>query len=262
MIDIPIDIDLRPRGEGSEERTKQEQREATALGALYISAAHIPDAPAEPPHVISEEETDRDTQIMACGSEADAVFWSGGGPASPPQSVADLVGQLAEGSIPLDPTLAAASFNGQGLDLAAVGLDANSTVSSIQALPQEQIQQLLQQLAGPAMFAQSDQHYNPIGTDQSGWAGYSTEFAQPQQYQDESDRGWKGRGRGRGRGRGGETGYRHHNKRPCSFFLAGRRAFEHSRNGVFPKNEAKLMMASEINRCKYGDQCDFAHEFS
>ena len=230
MIDIPIDIDLRPRGEGSEEKSKQELREQTALGALYMSPAHIPDVPSEPTHVITEEETDREVQVMTCGNEADAVFWSGG-PVSSAQSVADLVGQLAAGNMQIDPALGGASFNGHGLDLSAVGLDNNPTVSAIQALPQDQIQQLLHQLVTPGMFTQMDQQtssYNVAG-DQSGWSAYSAEYGQQQQqFQDEADRGWRGRARGRGRGRGSDTGYRPHNKSrrsPCNFFMAGRRAF-------------------------------------
>ncbi|KAG6918492.1 hypothetical protein DXG01_013852 [Tephrocybe rancida] len=145
LIDNPVVIEEeRSRGAGSEEKVIQEKREQTALGALYMSLAHIPDSPAEPPHVISEEETERDMATMTAGTDVDAVFWSSG-PVSPvAQSVADLVGQLATGAT--DPALSGAQFNGQGLDLAAVGLDATSTLAAVQALPQEQIQRLLQQL--------------------------------------------------------------------------------------------------------------------
>ncbi|KAG6878343.1 hypothetical protein C0993_008101 [Termitomyces sp. T159_Od127] len=144
LIDNPVVEEDRPRGSGSQEKEVQEKREQTTLGALYISPAHIPDSPAEPPHVISEEETERNMVAMTSGPEVDAVFWSSG-PVSPvAQSVAELVGQLASGGS--DPALSGAQFNGQGLDLAAVGLDATSTLAAVQALPQEQIQRLLQQL--------------------------------------------------------------------------------------------------------------------
>ncbi|KAF8075900.1 hypothetical protein FPV67DRAFT_1469704 [Lyophyllum atratum] len=256
LVEIPIDIELRQRGEGSEEKTTQETREQTALGALYMSPAHIPDSPAEPSHVIAEDEVDRNVQAMTSGPDVDAVFWSSG-PVSPvAHSVAELVGQLAGGNMNVDPALSGAQFNGQGLDLAAVGLDAGSTLAAVQALPQEHIQRLLQQLqtsatqqppnmSQPGLFPQSGQPptpYNAPDQNHNAWGGapnYSAEYGQGFQNHEE-DRNWGANGRGRGRGRGGrgrgrgEYGYRDNTRRPCTFFAAG--------------------------RCKYGDQCDFSHE--
>ncbi|KAG6819460.1 hypothetical protein H0H93_011630, partial [Arthromyces matolae] len=138
VIENPIVEDDRQPGSLSTEKTVQEKREQTALGALYMSPAHIPDSPAEPPHVISEEETDKSMVTMTSGPEVDAIFWNG--PIMPvAQSVAELVGQLANGG-GTDPSISGAHFNGQGLDLAAVGLDGSSTLAAVQALPQEQIQ--------------------------------------------------------------------------------------------------------------------------
>lgn len=230
VMEMPIDIEIRPRGEGSEEKVTQEQREQTALTALYMSSAHIPDSPAEPSHVIPEEDVDKDVKAMTSGPEVDAIFWSGGpiSPVSHVASVADLVGQLAVGN--MDPAMGSASFNGQGLDLKAVGLDASATLSAVQALPQEQLQALLQQLSTPTMYPQGGQPaFN--GTDQA-WPtqpGFQTEYGQG--FHD--DAGWPSdgrgrggsRGRGRGRGRGDDAGgYRHIKRKPCSFFAAGRRA--------------------------------------
>jgi protein phosphatase 1 regulatory subunit 10 len=231
VIEQPEDFEFRKRGEGSEEKVTQEQREQTALTALYMSPAHIPDSPAEPSHVIAEEDVDKDVKAMTSGPEVDAVFWSGGpiSPVSHVASVADLVGQLAVGN--MDPAMGGASFNGQGLDLKAVGLDASATLSAVQALPQEQLQQLLQQLSAPALYPPASQPaYN--GADQA-WPtpGFPTEYGQG--FHD--DAGWpssdagrgrgNGRGRGRGRGRGDDGGgYRHIKRKPCSFFAAGRRA--------------------------------------
>ncbi|KAG6873975.1 hypothetical protein C0995_007931 [Termitomyces sp. Mi166 len=164
LIDNPVVEEDRPRGSGSLEKDVQEKREQTTLGALYISPAHVPDSPAEPPHVISEAETDRTMVAMTSGPEADAVFWSSG-PVSPvAQSVAELVGQLASGAS-TDPALSAAQFNGQGLDLAAVGLDATSTLAAVQALPQEQIQRLLQQLQ-PLQQQQQQTQFPQTGQQQ------------------------------------------------------------------------------------------------
>lgn len=224
VIAIEIPIDLRPRGEESEEKTTQEQREQTALGALY-TPAHIPDTPAEPSSVMSEEEVDKDVKTMTSGPEVDAIFWSGGPAPSASHfpSVSDLVGQLAVGN--MDPALGGASFNGQGLDLKAVGLDANATLSAVQALPQEQLQQLLRQLTTPAMYGQAE-----YGGDQAWSASnqFSSEYGQGYQ-NDDHWAGGRGRGLGRGRGRGGRVddgGYRHNKRKPCSFFAAGRRASE------------------------------------
>lgn len=240
LIQFSDDLEQRLRGEQSEEKVRQEEREQTALGALYVLPAHIPESPSEATHVITEEETDQRLQTMTCGTEADEVFWNTD-MAIPPQTVAELVGQLAVGNIQMDAPLRGTSSAG-GFNLATVGFDSSSALSAIQSLPQEHIQQLLQQLANPALFSQTgverqSSSYGP--GDQSGWAGYSSDYSQQMsgssQYPEETDRGWRGKGRGRGRGRGGE--FRHNKSsretRPCSFFLAG--------------------------RCKYGDQCDFLH---
>ncbi|KAF8883408.1 hypothetical protein BD779DRAFT_1612268 [Infundibulicybe gibba] len=244
-LEIPADVESRPRGEGSEEKVTQEQREQTALGALY-TPTQVPDSPAEPVSVISEEEVDRDVKTMTSGPDVDSVFWSGAPVLAVPPltSVADLMGQLAAvGSVNGTDTIPGGggpSFSAPGVDLKAAGLDPSATLSAVQSLPQEQLQQLLQQLSAPALYGQAGQvPYN--GTDQA-WPTpnqYPAEYG----YQDDaaaadpwtSDRGrGRGRGRGGGRGRGDDGGYRHNKRKPCNFFAAG--------------------------RCKYGDQCDFAHE--
>ncbi|PFH50568.1 hypothetical protein AMATHDRAFT_75551 [Amanita thiersii Skay4041] len=256
FVEIPIDIDTRPRGEDSVEKVTQEQREQTALGALYMSNAQIPESPAEPAYVMPDEEVDKEVKRMTSGPEVDAMFWSADSitPAPHMATVSELVNQLAKGVV--DPSLNGMTpFNGQGLDLQAVGLNGNPTLSAVQALPQEHVQILLQQLRGQ-QFPQSNQQPpqpppgQPLGQAYGGapdqaWPStphhFSTDHGQGYNHDDaEHDRWTDGRGgRGRGRGRGGrgrgDDGYRHHNKRkPCSFFAAG--------------------------RCKYGDQCDFAHE--
>jgi protein phosphatase 1 regulatory subunit 10 len=150
----------------------------------------------------------------------------------------------------MDPSMIGTAPNTQGLDLTAI----------VQNLPQEQLQQLLQQLSGP--FGQVPQY----GGEESWTSAPSQSLAEyGQTYHEESDHmRWtsesKGRGRGRGRGRGGrEDGYRHIKRKPCSFFAAGRRAS----NLKLMSNEKETDYAtSEINRCKYGDQCDFAHDLT
>lgn len=251
LIDRPADIEntVPMRGERSQEKATQEQREQTALSAVYMTPQMIPDSPAEPAVVIPEEEVDKEVVTMICG-ESDSIFWSGGMPIEPVShtaSVADLVGQLANGGV--DPAMGGTHFNSQGLDMKSVGLDPSATLSAVSALPDEQLQQLLQQLAsyGPAGSnpSSSSSSYNDIDP---GYGAPPNQYANDygQSYYDDNERerwpqsGGRGRGRGRGfgRGRGGGRGsedYKQHNKRkPCSFFAAG--------------------------KCKFGDQCDFAHE--
>ncbi|KAJ7179627.1 hypothetical protein C8R46DRAFT_1160152 [Mycena filopes] len=247
------------RGSQSQEKATQEQREQTALVSLYMSPSSIPDSPAEPSSVITDEEVDKDVREMTAGPEVDAVFWSG--PPIPPvevpqpgvpplSSVADLVGQLAGG---VDGARANANANAMSVD------------PVMQALPPEQLQHLLAQLSQlpttqqplqqqqqpqqmhMQMPHQQQQQQAPYG-DWPGLNQFSADYSQSGFNQDDhggpGDRnGWPGnrgggRGRGRGRGRGGggdDGGYRHGNKkRLCNFFAAG--------------------------RCKYGDQCDYSHD--
>ncbi|XP_006459803.1 hypothetical protein AGABI2DRAFT_191644 [Agaricus bisporus var. bisporus H97] len=268
MLEIPPDIEVPVRGEGSQEKATQEQREQTALSAVYMTAQMIPDSPAEPVVILPEEEVDKDVVTMICG-ESDSIFWSDGVPVEPVShtaSVADLVGQLASGS-GVDPALGGTHFNGQGLDLKSVGLDTSATLSAVSALPQEQLQQLLQQLAsygspGSNPSPSSSASYNNIDpTWGTGSNQYSNDYGQ-NYHEDNNEReawppnGPKGRGRGRssgrgrGRGRGGggngsngggggngggeEYRQQPNKRKPCSFFAAG--------------------------KCRFGDQCDFAHD--
>jgi len=249
LLEIPREADQRPRGEESQEKLTQEQREQTALGALYMSPAHIPESPGEPTYLLSEDEVDKDVRVMTSGPEVDAVFWSGP-PIMPmpqlPNSVAELVGQLA-------------ATTGVG---DAMAVDPNVTLQTMQSLPPEQLHALLQQLQNfPPAQPQAQQHLYDGGADQQSWNmgndansnHYGPSYGQgyhdnSNSHQDRWDgsggssrggRGTRGGFRGRGRGRGGPPGddgggYRHNKRKPCSFFAAG--------------------------RCKYGDQCDFAHE--
>ncbi|KAI9572421.1 hypothetical protein HD554DRAFT_2185406 [Boletus coccyginus] len=247
-IDIPIDIDLAQRGLQSVEKTAQEEREQTALGALYMNAAQIPDSPAEPTTTIPEEDVDVSVKMMTVGPESDIVFWSGAAQ-SPQVSVADLVNQLSAGGIdhPMNGSTA-----GSGL----VGFDPNM----LSSIPAEQMQQLMQQaqaLLNPGQAPGGGGQPSPFGgaSQAPGWnaPGQFQEFGQEFAEDDPSARArWAAdRGRGRGvRGRGGrgrgdtEGSYRSSKRRPCSFFAEGRRASIHISD----------------HRCRYGDQCDFSHE--
>ncbi|KAG1846942.1 hypothetical protein C8R48DRAFT_771643 [Suillus tomentosus] len=97
-INLEFDLEASQRGQNNTEKTTQEEREQTALGALYISSAQIPDSPGEPTTIISDDEIDVDVKTMTVGSECDNFFWR---EANLPQpnaaSVADLVGRLSGG---------------------------------------------------------------------------------------------------------------------------------------------------------------------
>jgi len=230
-LEIPPEGELPARGQESQEKNVQEEREQTALGAVYKSPAHIPDSPLEPAHVIPEESVDKDVKVMTCGPDVESVFWSPP-PIPPNQTVAELVGQL-NSSNPVAP--ASGSF-----DLKAVGLDPN-VVAALQNLPPDQLQffqqfaqQQQQQQQQQESYDQSSQ--SPFtGLDNWNAAQYS-EYGHG--YGDDRDRRWsdrgRGHGRGRGRGRDDDGGFRNNKRKPCSFFALG--------------------------RCKYGDQCDFSHE--
>ncbi|KAI6040680.1 hypothetical protein EDC04DRAFT_2867510 [Pisolithus marmoratus] len=248
-IDIPIDIEVVQRGQLSLEKSVQEEREQTALGALYMNVSQIPESPGEPSTTIAEEEVDAGVKLMTVGPESDNIFWSEV-PSSQQVSVADLVRQLASGAV--DQVMGLHPPNGS-----ATAMPLSFDPSILTTIPPEQMQQLLQQaqvlFGDPGQGQPNAQPPNFVGMDQSWDVSaansntYGSDFGQ-QEYSDDTNhtnRGkWssdRGRGRSRGgggrggRGRGGDDGsYRSSKRKPCSFFAEG--------------------------RCKYGDQCDFSHE--
>lgn len=226
-IDIPIDIDLAQRGLQSMEKAAQEEREQTALGALYMNVAQIPDSPAEPAVTIPEEDVDADVKLMTVGPESDIIFWSGVAQ-SPQVSVADLVNQLAAGG--MDHPMNGLTAGGGGLPM---GFDPNI----LSSIPPEQMQQLMQQaqvLLNPGQASGGSGQLPAFSGQASGWSapGQFQEFGQEFAGDDAGARArWaadRGRGRGvrgrGGRGKGDEGSYRSSKRRPCSFFAEGRRA--------------------------------------
>ncbi|KAF7799112.1 hypothetical protein EIP86_010342 [Pleurotus ostreatoroseus] len=136
LIDVPTDIGVPSRGRDSIERVKQEEREQTALGALYLTPADLPDSPAEPDFQIPEEQVDAEIKSMLAGPDADEVFWTGDAPAAlaveppPAVSVAELVGQLSAAGGSVDVPMG----NTQLLtSLAQLGPDIQQLVQQAQA---------------------------------------------------------------------------------------------------------------------------------
>jgi len=232
-MEIPEGIEARPRGEGSQERSAQEQRELTALGASYL-AQPIPDSPAElpPSSTLSQEEVDEGVVHMLAGPEIDALSWPTAMTTTPltSASVSELVGQLAEGANVAVPD----SMPTPAFDPAVLAQLASS-------IPQEQLQQLAQMFSAQQQQPpqpQSDQHswdsqapaYLADAANAGGGSGAPHDRWPPTP----EEPGWGGAGRGRGRGRPLDGIRQFKSRIPCSFFAQG--------------------------RCKYGDQCNFSHD--
>ncbi|KAL0064779.1 hypothetical protein AAF712_008326 [Marasmius tenuissimus] len=122
-IEIPSDIAQITRGESSQEKTMQEQREKTALVAVYLSDSHIPETPGEATNILDADEQ-KDVCMMTVGPEVDDLFFSSE-QAQPQQqtqldfaSVADLVAQLATGN--------AGNMGAGGLNVNAIAGDAGA----------------------------------------------------------------------------------------------------------------------------------------
>jgi protein phosphatase 1 regulatory subunit 10 len=215
-VGLDLDPESSQRGQNSTEKTTQEEREQTTLGALYGS--QIPDSAGEPSTLIGDDEIDVDVRTMTVGPECDNVFWREVEVPQPsPVSVADLVGQLSGGFDSMS------TPNNSGM----LGFDA-ALLSSIPQLPiaPEQVQELMQQaqalLSGggvPLNFGGADQNWTNASAAEYG-RGYSDNGARGRWTMDRGQI----RGRGRGRGRGEDGSYRNSKRKPCSFFAEGRRA--------------------------------------
>lgn len=237
---------MRSRGEASQERLDQEEREKTALGALYMSAAQIPDSPAEYPVVIPDDQVDSAVRHMITGPDVDSIFWSGPPPseASAAAFHSDQYSGLDGTGMEEDPNKTPPSMDPNILSAMSAGLG-NMTP--------EQLTQLLATLASQnGMYGQQPQQPGghgqqapPYGSAGNGvgqqdwnmgnqqWGDYGSYQQEEggdmnQQHQSPQRGGWdRGgfRGRGRGRGRGGSVGdaYKDGRKRkPCTFFAQGR----------------------------------------
>ncbi|KAF7331831.1 Nop domain-containing protein [Mycena kentingensis (nom. inval.)] len=90
----PLEPPETERGSESQEKETQAIRETTALESHYMTAASIPDSPAEPSQVISIEEADKDAREMMTGPDVEHIFWSPQPTVTP--SVAELLSGLGD----------------------------------------------------------------------------------------------------------------------------------------------------------------------
>ena len=212
---------------------------------------------------------------MLTGPEVDSVLWNAAPPPASQSAVADLVAQLATGP-------GGDVVMGDAGQTAVSGLYTNAN-----GFNAEQLHQLMAQLqqtnplglAAPTQPAHNDagQGWN-AGNHYSDYdRGYQENGAgrgggdPSRRWNDDGgwgtgpgpggERGFRGRGRGgpRGIGRGRGEGFRNTKRKPCSFFQAGRRAPDLAMN-TRTRKLINSPFCFSVNRCRYGDQCDFSHE--
>ncbi len=236
VVEMPPELEVPPRGKDSVEIKVQEEREQTALGAVYMGG-QIQESAAEPSLQIPEEQVDAEVKTMLTGPDVDTIFWSGGVPAAlelPPSSasVAELVGQLAAGSTDVPMGNVGQSFNFEP------GILANIGPEQLQQLVQQA--QAIQQSSSISYPASQSITQTPRGNGDQDWNSnpypdydrtYPEENGRERRWSGDdswTDRGGsRGRGRGKGRGRGdgfGRGGFGSNKRKPCNFYAQGRRA--------------------------------------
>ncbi|CDO74191.1 hypothetical protein BN946_scf185043.g243 [Trametes cinnabarina] len=137
-LEMPAELEIPERGNESEERVAQEEREQSALVVSYASPAQIPDSPAEPQTQIPDEKIDEGTRTMLCGPEVDAIFWNEGAPAPliPMTSVAELVGQLAAPAPPASQPVSSLGIDPEQLQQLAQALSSQGNMFGVLGGPQ------------------------------------------------------------------------------------------------------------------------------
>ncbi|PIL36624.1 hypothetical protein GSI_00313 [Ganoderma sinense ZZ0214-1] len=174
-LELPPEIQIPPRGNDSQERAAQEEREQNALLVLYTATTQIPDCPAEPSAQIGEDQVDEGVVTMLTGPEVDSVLWTATPPPDSQSAVADLVAQLAGGP-------GGEVLMGDGAQAAVSGLYTNGN-----GFNPEQLHQLMAQLqqTSPLLAPPPQAGHNDAG---QGWNAGN-------QYSD-YDRGYQENGAG------------------------------------------------------------------
>jgi protein phosphatase 1 regulatory subunit 10 len=234
-----------PRGHASQEKGIQEEREQTALSAVYMTPTQIPDSPAEPSTALSEEEVDKDVKTMQLGDEMENLFY----PAAPAVDLSM--------SMSVDSSLNVSQLIGQLSSTVSNAMDTTphqaptvdlTSVAGVQNLRPDQLQQLLAQISSTMAGQQQQLQFGQYGTTPPSSGGSDTALSgwgsTPHHFTDYSDDGdkqylsrWEDRGGRGGRGRGvGRVvreewkPYSNRKSRPCVFFQQQRRALKLNSN--------------------------------
>jgi protein phosphatase 1 regulatory subunit 10 len=197
VVDIPTT--LAEKGDGSTEKVAQEEREKSALSAVYMFPSQIPDTPAEPPQP-PPDDPDAECKAMMLGDEVDGLS------NEQPASAANISELLA--SLPSQ--------------LPSLGF-ANPTMAASQALGTPDVSMLsnfLHAMQNQGNLGALMQQFPPQAADASGW---DSQQQQQSMFQNGNGNAWEtsdtGWGGALGKGRGGA----HRGKRrSCNFFAQGR----------------------------------------
>ncbi|EJD54104.1 hypothetical protein AURDEDRAFT_110720 [Auricularia subglabra TFB-10046 SS5] len=257
VVDLTLYANVLERGSNSQEKFVQEERELKTLAALYQTPDAVPPSPAEPAWVPDDGP---EPQIMMAGVDLDGLMNS-----APPPSVPDLLSDLAATvpvptPVPVVPEpepmpavqLAAAASATGYIDPDLVARITKTLAAANGQAPGAAPAPAAPALPPPLVYGQPstvppayppvnpwDQPQQPVQPQADHVWNLQPTYGQQQQHDGGQQwhgqqQGWRGGrgGGGRGRGRGG--GNWNNGKKRCNFFAAG--------------------------RCRYGDQCDYAHE--
>lgn len=219
-----------PRGSSSQEKAFQDEREATALSAVYMTSSQIPESPAEPASVTPDEDDMKDATEMVLGEEFTSLFFPNGEAevgigmsVDSTTDVSSLIGQL---------------HNNVSMETSPVSNPVSANLPALTGFQPEQVQQLLAQLSSSIGGSQSLNSFGDVANtnDPAAWGAQAfSDFAQGYddtdkqlsgRWEDRSGRGGRGRGAERGsRGRDNYGGKPYARKsRQCLFFQQQRRA--------------------------------------
>jgi len=190
---------LEERGLGSTERTTQEERETSALSAVYMFPSQIPESPAEPPQP-APDDPDVECKEMMLGDEVEGL--SNEQPASA-ASISELLASLPSHMPGLE--IGAQAASNPGMALQAMGTPDVAMISNF-----------LQTMQHQSNLTPLMQQFTPLATDMPGYGSQQQQFYQSE---DGTGNGMVDTGWTAGRGNNGR-GFRG-KRRLCNFFAQG-----------------------------------------
>jgi protein phosphatase 1 regulatory subunit 10 len=187
------------RGSQSTEKVTQEEREKSALGAVYMFPTQIPDSPSEPPQP-PPDDPDIECKMMMLGDEVDGLT------NEQPASTANITDLLAS----LPSQMPGLSFGSQSTanTTQLTGADVSLLSNFLQSMQQQgNFNTLMQQFptSSSEVFNWDGQQqlYQSGNSSTVGWDGLNTDWG-------------AGKGQHNGRGGGGRN-----KRRPCKYFAQG-----------------------------------------